>query len=247
MRDGYVVNWSPHWLDDQSIAPSTFNTSDTSFSGGCWSAFSTKPCTDSSNLTAVPTWTQTKAAAIPRGENNVWRGLVMIRACDSQWRRGLRSAGRFPRGMLSPSKHLTPPVPRSGTAGAGPLGIGSQNAHVHACGPHGGNGLPYCTLGQKRKNERKPHRSAWRQWPSVLYLGQKNERKPRRSPIVGPTWTPPPCATRGHRRSYDGGVKKQNEPTRAYAQQLVTTRLLDCLHDPVGRPSRLQGFHPRAR
>ena len=49
------------------------------------------------------------------------------------------------------------------------------------------------------------------------------------------------------RRETDGGVKKQNEPTRAYAQQLVTTRLLDCLHDPVGRPSRLQGFHPRAR
>ena len=42
-----------------------------------------------------------------------------------------------------------------------------------------------------------------------------------------------------------GGIK-QIEPTRAYAQQLVTTRLLDCLHDPVGRPSRLQGIHPGA-
>ena len=43
-----------------------------------------------------------------------------------------------------------------------------------------------------------------------------------------------------------GGIK-QIWPTRAYAQQLVTTRLLDCLHDPVGRPSRLQGIHPGAQ
>lgn len=42
-------------------------------------------------------------------------------------------------------------------------------------------------------------------------------------------------------------VFQQIERTkRAYAQQLVTTRLLDCLHDPVRRPSRLQGIHPSA-
>jgi hypothetical protein len=43
------------------------------------------------------------------------------------------------------------------------------------------------------------------------------------------------------------GEGQTNLPTRADAQQLVTTRLLDCLHDPVGRPSRLQGIHPGAR
>ena len=45
----------------------------------------------------------------------------------------------------------------------------------------------------------------------------------------------------------NGGLKNKTSRRRAYTQQLVTTRLLDCLHDPVGRPSRLQGFHPRAR
>lgn len=39
----------------------------------------------------------------------------------------------------------------------------------------------------------------------------------------------------------------QIEAARAYAQQLVTTRLLDCLHDPVARLSRLQRIHPCAR
>ena len=33
---------------------------------------------------------------------------------------------------------------------------------------------------------------------------------------------------------------------RAYAQQLVTTRLLDCLHDPVAQLSRLQRIYPYA-
>ena len=44
----------------------------------------------------------------------------------------------------------------------------------------------------------------------------------------------------------DGGVIKQIWATRAYAQQLVTTRLLDCLHDPVARLSRMQRIHPSA-
>lgn len=34
---------------------------------------------------------------------------------------------------------------------------------------------------------------------------------------------------------------------RADAQRLVTTRLLDRLHDPLGHFSRLQRIHPRAR
>ena len=55
-----------------------------------------------------------------------------------------------------------------------------------------------------------------------------------------------PSRRRSEPPSSWGGIK-QIWPTRAYAQQLVTTRLLDCLHDPVGRPSRLQGIHPGAQ
>ena len=46
--------------------------------------------------------------------------------------------------------------------------------------------------------------------------------------------------------STNGEVFNKSSGQRAYAQQLVTTRLLDCLHDPVRRPSRLQGIHPSA-
>ena len=66
----------------------------------------------------------------------------------------------------------------------------------------------------------------------------------RTSPPVR-TWAAPQAAVPGPPISW-GGVE-QMRPTRAYAQQLVTTRLLDCLHDPVGHPSRLQGIHPGAR
>lgn len=45
----------------------------------------------------------------------------------------------------------------------------------------------------------------------------------------------------GHLHSFS-----QIEPARAYAQHLVATRLLDCLHDPAGQPSRMQGIRPRA-
>jgi hypothetical protein len=38
----------------------------------------------------------------------------------------------------------------------------------------------------------------------------------------------------------------QIEPARAYAQHLVTTRLLECLHDPAGQSSRLQMIYPYA-
>ena len=47
-------------------------------------------------------------------------------------------------------------------------------------------------------------------------------------------------------QSIDGGVINKSRSHRAYAQQLVTTRLLDCLHDPVTRLSRLQRIHPSA-
>lgn len=47
-------------------------------------------------------------------------------------------------------------------------------------------------------------------------------------------------------QSIDGGVINKSRSRRAYAQQLVTTRLLDCLHDPVTRLSRLQRIHPSA-
>ena len=46
-------------------------------------------------------------------------------------------------------------------------------------------------------------------------------------------------------RLTDGG--SQALATRANAQHLVTTRLLECLHDPVARPSRMQGSHPGAQ
>ena len=36
------------------------------------------------------------------------------------------------------------------------------------------------------------------------------------------------------------GVSLQSSQRRADAQQLVTTRLLDCVHDPAGQLSRLQ-------
>lgn len=74
-----------------------------------------------------------------------------------------------------------------------------------------------------------------------------------RSGPSGPLLRPPSLlpSRRGLRRgspSTNGEVVfQQIERTkRAYAQQLVTTRLLDCLHDPVRRPSRLQGIHPSA-
>jgi hypothetical protein len=38
----------------------------------------------------------------------------------------------------------------------------------------------------------------------------------------------------------------KSRPKRADAQKLVTTRLLDYLHDPLARLGRLQRIHPRA-
>ncbi len=47
-----------------------------------------------------------------------------------------------------------------------------------------------------------------------------------------------------------GGVERRSLPqielARADAQHLVTTRLLDCLHDPARQPSRLQVIYPHA-
>lgn len=85
--------------------------------------------------------------------------------------------------------------------------------------------------------------------PSHLLRG-----RPYRFSGSWPSGPPPPSllpSRRGLRRgspSTNGEVVfQQIERTkRAYAQQLVTTRLLDCLHDPVRRPSRLQGIHPSA-
>ena len=58
---------------------------------------------------------------------------------------------------------------------------------------------------------------------------------------------PPSPSTTGTRpvRSM-GEVKDKSRQRRAYAQQLVTTRLLDCLHDPVAQLSRLQRIYPYA-
>ena len=39
----------------------------------------------------------------------------------------------------------------------------------------------------------------------------------------------------------------KSRPWRADAQRLVTTRLLDHLHDPLAQLGRLQRIHPRAR
>jgi hypothetical protein len=39
----------------------------------------------------------------------------------------------------------------------------------------------------------------------------------------------------------------KSRPRRADAQRLVTTRLLDHLHDPLAQLGRLQRIHPRAR
>jgi hypothetical protein len=45
-------------------------------------------------------------------------------------------------------------------------------------------------------------------------------------------------------RKRRGSYKSRRRP--AYAQQLVTTRLLDCVHDRAARLSRLQRIYPRA-
>ena len=39
---------------------------------------------------------------------------------------------------------------------------------------------------------------------------------------------------------------RSNLGGRGYAQQIVITRLLYCLHDPAAQPSRMQGIYPRA-
>ena len=44
-----------------------------------------------------------------------------------------------------------------------------------------------------------------------------------------------------------GGWGNKTAEKRDYAQRIVTTRLLYRLHDPVDRPSRLQGAYPGAR
>lgn len=58
---------------------------------------------------------------------------------------------------------------------------------------------------------------------------------PSRGPAKG---RPPGGSTRSRHKS---------SRCRADAQWIVTTRLLYHVHDPTGRPSRLQGIHPRAR
>lgn len=44
-----------------------------------------------------------------------------------------------------------------------------------------------------------------------------------------------------------GSISTNRAKDRADAQRLVTTRLLDRLHDPLGHFSRLQRIYPRAR
>jgi hypothetical protein len=42
-------------------------------------------------------------------------------------------------------------------------------------------------------------------------------------------------------------LNKKSRPIRADAQKLVTTRLLDYLHDPLAQLGRLQRIYPRAQ
>ena len=62
-----------------------------------------------------------------------------------------------------------------------------------------------------------------------------------------PLYPPPPPNARRCRALWWGGVKTNRAKDRADAQRLVTTRLLDRLHDPLGHFSRLQRIYPRAR
>ena len=64
-----------------------------------------------------------------------------------------------------------------------------------------------------------------------------------RSPVQSPPVETP--KERERRIGFPNSLS-QIEPARAYAQHLVATRLLDCLHDPAGQPSRMQGIRPRA-
>ena len=94
----------------------------------------------------------------------------------------------------------------------------------------------FYTCRSKKPPPRRAHKKAT--WALLDVEGLQDEKRGDRVSPRGPRPEP---------KILWGGFNQQNELTRAYAQQLVTTRLLDCLHDPVRRPSRLQGFHPSAR
>lgn len=53
------------------------------------------------------------------------------------------------------------------------------------------------------------------------------------------------CALCARQKTQISPSHKSNRQ-RAYAQHLVATRLLDCLHDPAGQLSRMQRIRPRA-
>ena len=74
--------------------------------------------------------------------------------------------------------------------------------------------------------------------PDPKTVGPKTVSSPSRG---RPSPPPPPGVERP-----DGGrvLPQQISPARAYAQHLVTTRLLECSHDPAGRLSRLQRIRP---
>ncbi len=63
------------------------------------------------------------------------------------------------------------------------------------------------------------------------------------SPLAGPR---PERLKQPETAQRESAFSQQIEPTRAYTQWLVATRLLDHLHDPVGQLSRLQRIHPCA-
>ena len=71
----------------------------------------------------------------------------------------------------------------------------------------------------------------------------------RPSPLLP---SPPPSKGRSCHLPMGGECARRDAPSKnraglkAYAQWIVTTRLLYHVHDPPGQSSRMQGIHPRA-
>jgi hypothetical protein len=76
----------------------------------------------------------------------------------------------------------------------------------------------------------------------------KNLESPRAPLLLGPCRGPTPPEARSRAGETVGEVcKLTNLAKTAYAQLLVTTRLLDSVHDRIARLSRMQRIYPCAR